>query len=84
MDEVRNQEKIVAVYVSSETNMADIHTKCLETKEFVRQRNRILNSQLQRGVFIVGSNSEDCKSSEGTCVSSSRSSTPVQDNCNRK
>ena len=78
VDEVRDREKVVAVYVRSEDNMADIHTKCLETKEFMRQRDRILSSQLQRGVFILGSNCECCESSEGTCISSSRSSVPVQ------
>jgi hypothetical protein len=54
VEELRDRDRVVAVSVDTKYNMADIHTKCLATSEFKRQRDRIMNSQLSRGMSILG------------------------------
>ena len=51
---MRDQDVIVAIHVSKENNLADIHTKCLSTKEFVRQRDSILQCQNSGVVPTLG------------------------------
>ena len=51
---MRDQGVISAIHIDKEKNMADIHTKCLSTKEFIRQRDSILRCQNSGVVPTLG------------------------------
>ena len=54
IEEMRDQGVISAIHIDKEKNMADIHTKCLSTKEFIRQRDSILKCQNSGVVPTLG------------------------------
>ena len=54
VEDLRNRDEFTSVYVRSLGNMADIHTKCLATKEYVRQRDNIVKCQDVRRVPVLG------------------------------